>query len=44
MQIGLKQDWQAVKAELDAINSSDLAAINAWATAKQVRYVDNPGS
>ncbi len=40
----LKQDWQAVKAELEAINNSDLAAINAWATANQVRFVANPGS
>ena len=40
----LTQDWQAVKAELEAINNSDLAAINAWTTANQVRYVANPGS
>jgi hypothetical protein len=39
----LKVQWSERKLELDAINASDIAAVNGWAQDSGVAYVSPPG-
>lgn len=40
----LNRDWSALKAELKSINSTEIAAVNAWASGNAVPHVADPSA